>query len=178
MTVLREVDGWPGYSVGDDGSVWSCRTFHGTICGVWRRLRPRADRDGYLSVTLCNRQDRKTVKVAHLVLAAFVGPRPDGAEAAHWPNVDPADNRLVNLRWATHRDNAQDKVRGGTAAAGESHGCARLTEDDVRGILIDRQTGMTIRALAEKYGVSTYPVWAILRGKNWTHVPEVAHADG
>ncbi|SKS42033.1 HNH endonuclease [Mycobacteroides abscessus] len=35
-----------------------------------------------------------------LVLTTFVGPRPDGA-VPRWLNGDPADNRLVNLKWWT-----------------------------------------------------------------------------
>ena len=56
---------------------------------------------------------RWQVLVHHLVLLAFVGPRPDGMEGCHW-NDDPADNRVENLRWDTRSGNIQDSVRNGT----------------------------------------------------------------
>ena len=50
--------------------------------------------------------------VHHLVLEAFVGPRPEGAIGLHW-NDDPTDNRVENLRWGTYSDNNHDRVRNG-----------------------------------------------------------------
>jgi hypothetical protein len=47
-----------------------------------------------------------------LVLEAFVGPRPPGAEACHGPGgVD--DNTPANLRWDSHDENMRDLVRAG-----------------------------------------------------------------
>jgi hypothetical protein len=51
--------------------------------------------------------------VHKLVLLAFVGPNPPKYECLH-ANGDPADNRLVNLRWGTRSENIQDAVRHGT----------------------------------------------------------------
>lgn len=51
-------------------------------------------------------------RVHHLVLEAFVGPRPDGAIGLHW-NDDPRDNRAENLRWGSYSDNNYDRVRNG-----------------------------------------------------------------
>ena len=50
--------------------------------------------------------------VHHLVLEAFVGPRPEGMEACHWDD-DPDNNNLSNLRWDTHSENSRDKIRNG-----------------------------------------------------------------
>jgi len=68
---------------------------------------------GHLTVAL--RKDGKRIEklVHHLVLEAFVGPRPEGMEGCHW-NDDPADNRPQNLRWDTRAANIRDSVRNGT----------------------------------------------------------------
>jgi hypothetical protein len=55
--------------------------------------------------------------VHHLVLEAFVGPRPDGMEACH-ENGNSLDNRLSNLRWDTHAANMADQRRHGTDGGG------------------------------------------------------------
>lgn len=66
----------------------------------------------HLAVSLCRHGRRRTKDVSHLVLEAFVSPRPPGMEACHW-NDDGRDNRLENLRWGTKSDNATDRVRNG-----------------------------------------------------------------
>jgi len=47
---------------------------------------------------------------SHLVLELFVGPRPFGYLACQ-VNDDPLDDRLDNLYWGTHEDNAADARR-------------------------------------------------------------------
>ena len=69
-------------------------------------LRPYPDDDGYLCVTIGG----ETVKVHHLVLEAFHGPRPYGTEGCHGPGGR-QDNRAEVLRWDTHRENERDKTR-------------------------------------------------------------------
>lgn len=167
----RQIDGFPGYVVARDGTVWSQRDFKGGLTAEWHRLSPRPDRDGYLSVTLQHKGERRTVKVAHLVLTAFVGPRPAGGEACHWPDPDPANNAADNLRWGTHRENIADKVRASRQAKGSGHAAAKLTEADVLEIrfLFD-SGGVTNRALAARFGVSPNQIGLIVKRKNWAHV--------
>lgn len=71
--------------------------------------------NGYTTVKLPPGQMLSgTVKVHALVLTAFVGPKPPGMECCHANDI-PDDNRLENLRWDTPVENAQDKVRNGSA---------------------------------------------------------------
>lgn len=101
----RKVPGWSDYSVSDSGQVRSDR--YGRI------LRPTLRPTGYLQLTLSDRR-RTGYPFAHtLVLAAFVGPAPEGMECCHG-NGDKTDNRLSNLRWDTRLANAADATRHGT----------------------------------------------------------------
>ena len=108
------------YEVSDRGRVRSLdrlvtdrdgrrtRRFRGRI------LRPQPNaRSGRLAVTLHRPGHSQQEYVYRLVLLAFVGPAPDGAEACHG-NGDPTDDRLSNLRWDTRRENNLDRVRHGT----------------------------------------------------------------
>lgn len=119
---FREIQGFPGYRVGDDGSVWSCRErvypegqFGAGVRYryglVWRRLKARPTGDyGYLDVQLYG-DGRSYHRLVHrLVLFAFVGNPPPGHEAFH-KNNDPSDNRLSNLRWGTKSENQQHRRR-------------------------------------------------------------------
>ena len=76
-------------------------------------LTPFPDDDGYLRVTLRGEK----VKVMHLVLEAFVSPRPFGSEACHDPKRSKGrhDCRLEVLRWDSHRENIKDKIRASLA---------------------------------------------------------------
>lgn len=56
---------------------------------------------------------RRHVKVHHLVLEVFIGPRPEGMKGLHWDD-DPNNNHVSNLRWGTSSDNQLDRVRLGT----------------------------------------------------------------
>lgn len=67
---------------------------------------------GHLYLTLHNRK-RRQYFVHRLVMAAFVGPCPDGMEVCH-NDGDPTNNRLENLRYGTSKDNAADQHRHGT----------------------------------------------------------------
>jgi hypothetical protein len=70
-------------------------------------------RSGYLRVTLCRPATKKAVLVHHLVLIAFVGPRPEGFDGCH-NDGNPANNCLDNLRWDTPSGNMRDKRKHGT----------------------------------------------------------------
>lgn len=63
-------------------------------------------------------------KVHRLVLEAFVGPMPPGLVCRHL-NGCPTDNRLSNLAYGTHVENAQDAIRHGTNAHTRLTHCVR-----------------------------------------------------
>lgn len=148
--------GHPGYRVGDDGSVWSRWRKKGLGRGrgttyvlgeEWKRLRPHLRDDGHYQIN-----PGETIRyVHHLILEAFVGPCPPGLECCHGDG-DGTNNALGNLRWDTHQENAQDRVRHGTSDKGERNPGAKLTDEQVRDIRQAR--GETAKALALRFGVS------------------------
>lgn len=104
-----------GYEVSDGGSVRSHR-FGGPRTRVPRLMKPYVDSTGYPGLRL-DRLDgsRPHVRVHTLVLAAFVGPRPEGMCIRHL-NGDSTDNSLANLAYGTYMENSQD-----TADHGRNH---------------------------------------------------------
>lgn len=161
----REVPGSDGfYEVSDSGRVRSWMK-HGKSGGRLespRILSLARQANGYLSVSIKRGKRRKHERVHCLVLEAFVGPRPKGAQAAHL-NDDRADNRLSNLEWQSATENyAQRNARG--LISGERHYSTRLTWDDVRFI---RESGMKGVDLARKFGISPPTVSNIRRYKSW-----------
>lgn len=115
----KPVVGYEGsYEVSRSGLVRSVpRTVHrrnGSPMKLQGRvLRPYTDWKGYELVNLLNMGAGKTTRVHRIVLAAFVGPCPEGHEALH-RDGNPSNNRLENLRWGTSLENMADKVKHGT----------------------------------------------------------------
>lgn len=111
------VVGWEGlYEVSDRGRVRSVERVVHCRDGRVRTfpsvtLRPGTGTTGALYVNLSN-GTTKVRRVHHLVLEAFVGPRPPGMEGCHWDD-DKKNNAVTNLRWDTHSANMFDKVRNG-----------------------------------------------------------------
>jgi hypothetical protein len=179
----RDLDplGYPGYRIGDDGSFWSAwRQTRGkgngnggawVIGTVWRR-RGAGTNGGYPQAYLPLRRGVfRLVYVHALVLAAFVGPCPEGMEACHWDG-DPGNNRLDNLRWDVPKANAADTVRHGRVPRGERHCFAKLTAERVVAIRRRLAAGESQTAIARSEGVGRNTVWKIAAGKTWRHVPE------
>jgi hypothetical protein len=97
----RELEDFPGYRVGSDGTVWGSRRpgrGYGDL-REWRLLKPYLLRPGpALTVSLYRDRVRHLMRVDALMLLAFVGPCPLDGEPRH-RNGDVLDNRLENLRY-------------------------------------------------------------------------------
>jgi hypothetical protein len=169
----RQIPDAHGYRAGDDGSVWSCRPINGRgpLKNEWRRLSPRWNKRGYGQVLLYDGSGRVMKMVHHLVLAAFVSPRPEGMEGCH-NDGNPANNALSNLRWDTPKGNHADRKKHGTNGQGESNGSAKVTEADVRKIRGRCRNGERYVDVAPDFGISALAVSLIARRKTWTHVED------
>ncbi len=109
---------------------------------------------------------KQKARVHVVVLETFVCPRPNGMIACH-NNGDPTDNRLCNLRWGTHDDNAKDKILHGTHQYGESCPKSKLTEAQAIAILESTKTN---RETAKDFGICSATVSHIKTGRNWPHL--------
>jgi hypothetical protein len=172
--VYKDVPGFPGYRVGDDGSVWSCLTRKGSkfagprvIGDKWHRLTISVHpKTGRCRVIL----RKKHFAVYRLVLTAFVGPCPPGMEACHFPDRDTRNNRLCNLRWDTKAANQADRELQGTVFRGSRHGNAKLTEEQVVVIRRRHVQGETKAQLAREYRVTPRVIHLIVTRQAWRHV--------
>lgn len=128
--------------------------------------RRKGDQKRYLIVRLWRGGKSRTHYVHRLVLTAFVGPCPEGAECRHL-NGDRHDNRLENLCWGTRQENYEDRLRHGTDLRGERSGTCRLKEEQVLAIQADTRPH---EAIAKDYAVSRPLVSMIKGGKRWGHL--------
>lgn len=158
------------YEVSDAGRVRSLRRIDAR---GWRRksvlLRPVTHKSGLRYVIFCKHGKMRTHKIHRLMLEAFVSPCPEGMECRHL-NGNPADNRLENLCWGTHKENMQDKHRHGTQPYGEKCFNAKLTKSVVKSLRSRKLAWGEQTRLAKKYGVTPSTINYIVHGKTWRNV--------
>lgn len=169
----RDIQGCPGYRVGNDGSVWSClkKSYVKGIKGCryivgneWKKLKPGTRRTGYLYVYI-----RDKVRDVHrLVLEAFVGPCPEGMECRHFPDGTKKNNNLSNLRWGTRQENVDDNIIQNKILRGEDSPKAKFTAEQIIEIRELASTGKyRANDLAKIMGVTNATIVNIVKGISW-----------
>ena len=133
-------------------------------------MTPASGKSMYLSVRLVSDAVATTRYVHHLVLEAFVGPKPSpGMDACHGDN-NRKNNRADNLRWDSRSGNHADKKIHGTGTAGERHPMAKLTEAAVLQMRARRALGASITTLANEFGVTRMTAHRASTGRTWSHI--------
>lgn len=159
------VNGFPNTEVSDLGRVRSL--FRGSL--KMRSLFTRPD--GYVTLQLQNKQERRNYRVHVLVMEAFVGPKPPGLDVNH-KDGDKGNNRLSNLEYITRSENHRHAFRLGlakspfTGVSGDAHHNTKITDADVRALRESFAQGVSRRTLATRYGLSYYTVWDITTGRS------------
>lgn len=185
---IRVIPGHPFYGVSADGCVWSRKR------GIWRALALSPDGSkGYLKAKLT---DGKTCKVHTVVALAYLGPRPSGLVINHIDG-DKRNNAPNNLEYCTYSENAAHARRLGLTAPPFTHTCrplkaphvrkpkgdrsrqnrkgvavagAKLNDEAVRSLRVDRAQGATFRQLGKRYGVSSTQARRIALREKWAHI--------
>jgi hypothetical protein len=125
---------------------------------------------GYPLALLSAGMERKKWHAVHrLVLAAFVGPCPEGQEGCH-NNGRRVDCSLTNLRYDTRKGNHADKILHGTSVFGAEHPSARLTDEEVAAV---RAASGTVSEIAAAHGVSRTHAWNLRSGKRRASISEM-----
>ncbi|XHE14390.1 NUMOD4 motif-containing HNH endonuclease [Agrobacterium deltaense] len=130
-----------------------------------KMLRQGRTSSGHVTVAL-GRGNSRYVHI--LVLAAFIGPCPEGFEALHGDD-EPGNNMLGNLRWGTRSENVQDAIKNGGYRLGSRHHASKLTEAQVSEIK-KRLPVVSADRIASEFGVSGATIRQIRSGRSWKHV--------
>ncbi len=111
------------------------------------------------------------MRVHRFVWELINGPIPRGLGVLHTCDT-PACYEPTHLFLGTQADNMADKCHKGRqrhgGAAGDDHGCAKLTSLEV--VEIRSRTGTSQRALAKEYGVGKTTIARIHRRQGWKHL--------
>ena len=169
--MLKNVPSCPGYLVDDQGKVFSLRP-------STRFAKPPAEprlmkqffsrKNGYLSVTLQINGTKHRRPVHHLVLEAFVGPKPENHFGLHREGGK-MDNSPDNLYWGTNAQNIRDRVLYHETPMGEDVQQAILKEREVRDI---RASTVSHRKTAVAFGVHVSTIKDIRSRRTWKHLSD------
>lgn len=128
-----------------------------------RLAATRASANGYVYAGLVADGVQKRYRLHKLVLSAFIAQPFHGAEVRHL-NGDKADNRLENLAWGTARENAGDREDHGKTRRGETHGVAKLTNEQALCIFQSKEDALSI---SKRFGVSRSLIYKIRNKRCW-----------
>lgn len=129
-----------------------------TGCWLWNCCGPY----GYGQFTI---KPGNSTRAHRASWSLYRGEIPEGAFVLHKCDIRCCVNP-DHLFLGTHTENMDDMVSKHRQAAGEKHGCAKLTSSQVLEIRSRYKRGNGV-ALAKEFGVSSSTVHLLVKGKTW-----------
>jgi len=144
--------------------------------GSWVKKKNRLTTNGYFKFGrkyMSGGKKQQNTFLTHRVVAKAFLPNPENKPHVNHINGIKTDNRVVNLEWATPKENDEHAIRTGLKnnPKGEGNHRCKLTEVQVKEIyykyhfLKDR-----IRNILREYGVSKSVIYSIVAKKSWSHI--------
>jgi hypothetical protein len=165
--VWRDIPEWEVYQASNMGRI---RRKGGTTHRHSAKIRnPKLSRHGYLCVLLSKNSKKQWMSVHVAVLKAFRGLPPiDKPQGAH-NDGDRLNCVLENLRWASCKENAADRVLHKKQVCGEGHLFRKLDRAQVNIVRQMARTGAPTRSIQVALGVniSLEALRKIINGKTW-----------
>lgn len=133
---------------------------------------------GYRTLNLHRPNNKGTLYIHRELAKIFLKKSTPKHKYVIHKNHKKLDNNIRNLRWATleqmidHQQNSPAKIAYKERQANRTVGL-KLTATQVRkikGILNSKKRNITIKKLAEKYGVSEMTMYRIKSGENWGRI--------
>ena len=106
---IKEVIGFEGYYVGDDGVIYTTKK-NGGYKRELTKMKLREDKDGYLEVGMYKKKKRYFRRVHRVVAEAFI-PNPDHLPQINHKDGNVKNNTVDNLEWCTCQDNMLHSFR-------------------------------------------------------------------
>lgn len=133
---------------------------------------------GYRTLNLHRPNNKGTLYIHREMAKIFLKKPSPGHQYVIHRNHKKLDNNIKNLRWATldqmiaHQQDSPAKIAYKEKQANRTEGL-KLTATQVKkikGILNSKKRNITIKKLAQNYGVSEMTMYRIKSGENWARI--------
>ena len=152
------------YEICDNGTVYSLKS------GERKPLKSIVHSTGYLTINLCDRDFRKTIRIHRLVCNAFHS-NPDNLPSVNHKDLNKQNNHYNNLEWISSQGNTDHaKAAGVINFSGFNNPSAKLTEEDLKVCWQALLKGSSIGDLSSRFNVNrnTIPkAVARIYGPDW-----------
>jgi hypothetical protein len=154
MAKVKEIIGYPNYSITDKGTIIS---HVGLTDKILKPQRASQSKKGYFQTRLFSKEYPKgRLQYIHrLVYETFVDEIPDGYEIDH-VDGNPSNNNLSNLQLVTRKENISKHYR-------KEYGL--VLRDHRNEVIKDYETLGTLKKVAEKWSVSIQVVDRVIRNR-------------
>lgn len=149
---------------------------YGNVFSIYKNdyLKPKTDKDGYLSLALRGEQRIIYVRTATLVAYNFIGPPPINMKD---PTIDHIDGKILNnyyknLRWLERGENSSIRKRR-YKSKGELNHEAKLSNKqvvEICNLLMNKE--LTLKQIGAMYGVHKSTISNIKRKVKWQHLTQ------
>lgn len=180
IEIFVDIKGYEGlYQISNFGRVKSLarnvRTGRGGI-GIRsikeKILTPAKKENDYFFVSIGKNNVHKCHYIHRLVAQHFI-PNPENKPEVNHTKSNKSDNRYFRLEWSTKSENLLHSFKHGThkPLIGSKSPRAKLNDEKVYAIK-ERYNdgGVSIRKLANEFGVHHAIIYGIIKGKRWPHV--------
>lgn len=164
----KQIEGYPDYLIGNDGSVISNFKYRKSNSRVLKKRYQR----GYVYVMLYANSIPKNISIHRLVAKHFVDGYEDGLTVNH-KDCNKKNNHYTNLEWVTHAQNIKHRDENNLRIAPKGVECAnsKLNDDDVRHIRELYSTGKyTHKQIAKMYSMDRSTISDVINRTHWKHV--------
>lgn len=135
-------------------------------------LSPTRGSSGYLGLNLSHLKLNKRMFLVHRLIGEAFGllKSLEDPLTIHHKNNDKTDNRLINLKAITHRENLDLAVNDGRYLKGSSVKASKLTEEDIIEIRELLSMRLSDSRISRMFDVNPEAIRKIRIGETWKHV--------
>jgi hypothetical protein len=168
--MFKTIPMFPNYEVDEHSNV------RGKIRGIVLKQKIH---DGYSSVGLCSGGKYAWRNVHRLCIMAWLGVPENhkSMDAAH-NDGNRSNNHISNLRWATRKENCQDRDKHGTTRgfrSGDEHPNLKLSAKLVAYMRDRIRNGERFMNVVADVGAKKLTVYDAVTGVTWKTVNQISH---